>query len=145
MILDRLRVRGKLNLLLLLPLAAVVLVAVPFVAVQIDNARAAVATADAARKARLLGALVWELQRERLITAGYLASDSVDSVDLVLAQEAVDDTAEALRSRSGPTPPTNWWRRWPGSARWRSCVRVRCSAGCHWTASRGRTTRSSRR
>ncbi len=101
MILDRLRVRGKLNLLLLLPLVAVVLVAVPFVAVQIDNARAAVATADAARKARLLGALVWELQRERLITAGYLASDSVDSVDLMLAQEAVDDTAETLRTSLG--------------------------------------------
>jgi signal transduction histidine kinase len=44
---------------------------------------------------------VWELQRERLITAGYLASDSVDSVDLVLAQEAVDDTAEALRVSLG--------------------------------------------
>jgi hypothetical protein len=121
MILDRLRVRGKLNLLLMLPLAAVVLVAVPFVAVQTDNARAAVATANSAREARLLGALVWELQRERLITAGYLASraaaaDPVDSVDAVaadavgfvssvelrLAQEAVDDTVDALRATLGP-------------------------------------------
>lgn len=102
MILDRLRVRGKLNLLLLLPLGAVVLVAVPFVTVQVGNARSAVATADSAHNARQLGALVWELQRERLITAGYLASPMADSVDLLLAQQAVDDTVEAVRASLGP-------------------------------------------
>src|SRR5438552_686330 len=62
MILDRLGVRGKLNLLLMLPLTAVVLVSVPFVAGQIENARSSSATSDAARNAQQLGALVWELQ-----------------------------------------------------------------------------------
>ena len=101
MILDSLRVRGKLNLLLLLPLGAVVLVAGPFVTLQIDNARSAVATADAARNARQLGALVWELQRERLVTAGHLASTTADSVDLLLAQQSVDDTTATLRATLG--------------------------------------------
>ena len=92
MIIDRLRVRGKLNLLLMLPLAAVALVTVPFVAGQIDNARSASATADSARNARQLGALVWELQRERLVTADYLADPDADDSAMLLQQQAVTDS-----------------------------------------------------
>ena len=101
MIIDRLRVRGKLNLLLLLPLAAVALVTVPFVAVQIDNARSAAATATSARNARQLGGLVWELQRERLVTADYLADPAADDAAMLLQQQAVTDSAEALRVSLG--------------------------------------------
>ena len=101
MIIDRLRVRGKLNLLLMLPLAAVALVTVPFVAGQIDNARSASATADSARNARQLGALVWELQRERLVTADYLADPDADDSAMLLQQQAVTDSAEALRVSLG--------------------------------------------
>jgi signal transduction histidine kinase len=101
MIIDRLRVRGKLNLLLLLPLTAVVLVAVPFVAGQIGNARSSTATADAARNARQLGAIVWELQRERLVTAGYLANPNADDAAMVLQQQIVSDDAESLRQSLG--------------------------------------------
>jgi signal transduction histidine kinase len=102
MILNRLGVRGKLNLLLLLPLTAVVLVAVPFMAGQVGNARSAATTADAARHARELGGLVWELQRERLLTAGYLASPSAERVPLLLQQRAVSDAADSVRTSLGP-------------------------------------------
>src|SRR6266536_201273 len=102
---DRLAIRSKLNLLLLLPLAAVVLVAVPFAAGQIENARSAAATAESARNARRLGALVWELQRERLVTAGYLASPTADSAEMVLQQQAVGEAAEAARAALGPDAP----------------------------------------
>jgi len=101
MIIDRLRVRGKLNLLLLLPLAAVVLVTVPFVAGQIQNAQSSTATADSARNARQLGALVWELQRERLVTAGYLADPNADDAAMLLQQQVVADSTEALRKSLG--------------------------------------------
>jgi len=102
MILGRLRVRGKLNLLLLLPLAAVTLIAIPFVAGQVENARAATTTADAAGNARQLGALVWELQRERLLTAVYLASPNGDDIGVMKQQQMVADTAEAVRDSLGP-------------------------------------------
>jgi signal transduction histidine kinase len=101
MIIDRLRVRGKLNLLLLAPLAAVVLVTVPFVVGQIQNAQSSRTTADAANNARQLGALVWELQRERLVTAAYLADRGGDDVAMVLQQQVVYDSAEALRRSLG--------------------------------------------
>jgi signal transduction histidine kinase len=101
MIIDRLRVRGKLNLLLLLPLAAVALVTVPFVAGQIGNARSSTATADSARNARQLGALVWELQRERLVTADYLADPDADNSAMLLQQQTVTDSAESLRVSLG--------------------------------------------
>jgi signal transduction histidine kinase len=101
MIIDRLRVRGKLNLLLLFPLAAVVLVTVPFVVGQVQNARSARTTADAANNARQLGALVWELQRERLVTAAYLADRSADDAAMVLQQQVVYDSAETLRRSLG--------------------------------------------
>ncbi|MFC7484907.1 nitrate- and nitrite sensing domain-containing protein [Luedemannella flava] len=103
MIINRLRVRGKLNLLLLLPVVAVVLIAVPFVSSQIGNAASAVTTADAANNARQLGALVWDLQRERLITAGYLAAPGADPVRLRLAQQTTSDTVVRLRDGLGAT------------------------------------------
>lgn len=105
MILDRLGVRGKLNLLLMLPLAAVILVAVPFVAGQIENARSSSATSDLARNARQLGALAWELQRERLLTADYLADPDADSTPMLLQEQVVTDSANDLRAALGPDAP----------------------------------------
>ena len=102
MIIDRLRVRGKLNLLLLLPMTAVVLVAVPFVGLQIQNATSAGTTAVSANVARDLGALVWELQRERLLTAGYLADTESSQADLMLQHHAVTSTAEHLQRSVDP-------------------------------------------
>jgi hypothetical protein len=117
MILDRLGVRGKLNLLLLLPLTAVVLVAVPFVAGQIGNARSASTTADAARHAREMGGLVWELQRERLLTAGYLANPNADRMPLLLQRRSAP--------RWGPARRTSFSAHWSGWTPFGICARRR--------------------
>ncbi|MBP2319997.1 signal transduction histidine kinase [Kibdelosporangium banguiense] len=100
-LLGRLGIRGKLNLLLLLPLAAVLLVATPFVVVQANSAASAGSTADSARYTREVGGLVWELQRERLLTAAYLASPRSDSQAMERQQRKVDDTVSQVRSSLG--------------------------------------------
>jgi hypothetical protein len=85
-----------------LALAAVLLVSVPFVAGQVDNARSAGVTADSARDARELGGLIWELQRERLVTAAYLAAPNAASTDLAAQQRKVDGTADEVLTALGP-------------------------------------------
>ena len=99
-LLNRLRIRGKLNLLLTLPLAAVVLVAVPFVITQTDTATSAARTASLAHQAREVGRLVTELQQERLLTAAYL-SYAGDPAALTSQQQAVDDSVEQVRTSLG--------------------------------------------
>jgi signal transduction histidine kinase len=101
-IIGKLGIRGRLNVLLLLALAAVLLVATPFVVGQADNARSAGKTADIARHARELGGLIWQLQRERLLTAAFLASPNMGDTNLVLQQHVVDDAAEDVRTSLGP-------------------------------------------
>ncbi|MGH3763288.1 sensor histidine kinase [Actinophytocola sp.] len=99
-ILSRLRIRGKLNLLLALPLTAILLVAVPFVTVQIDNAGSAARTAGLSGQTRDLGALVSQLQRERLVMSAYLAG--VTNRDVVTRQyEAVDERVEQVQAALG--------------------------------------------
>src|SRR5256885_555844 len=133
MIVDGLRVRGKLNLLLLLPLTAVVLVAVPFVIGQIGNARSATATADSARNARQLGVLIWELQRERLVTADFLAEPAADDTAMLLQQQAA-------RGRAGTCGPPR--RRGPNCSpggSWNRPTRTRPRGWCWSTRVRPRT------
>jgi signal transduction histidine kinase len=101
-IVNKLGIRGKVGLLLALPLAAVVLIAVPFVAGQVQNARSATTTADAARDARAIGALMWELQRERLLSAGHIAVPNDDGVALRRQQQTVDHAASAALAALGP-------------------------------------------
>ncbi|WP_181772034.1 sensor histidine kinase [Amycolatopsis pittospori] len=98
-LLGRLGIRGKLNLLLMLPLTAVVLVSVPYVAGEIDDARSARTTADVASQARSLGTLAWELQRERLLTAHYIASSSAGSAAMLKQQSVVAETVNQVRSQ----------------------------------------------
>jgi len=99
-VLGRLRVRGKLNLLLALPLAAVILVAVPFVIVQVDDADSAAGTASQARQAREIGRLVSDVQRERLLTAAYL-NGAVPFAEVAEEQQTVDRTAASMTSALG--------------------------------------------
>lgn len=98
--LNQLSIRGKLNLLLLLPLVAVLLVSVPFVSQQVTDAGAAAGTADTAEQARELGGLVTELQRERLVTAAYLAG-AADRSEVERQQGTVDQAATGLRNTLG--------------------------------------------
>src|ERR1700741_4220602 len=72
-VLNKLRIRGKLNLLLALPLAAILLVAVPYVTVQINDAGSAARTATLSGQSRQIGAGAPGLQRERLVMSAYLA------------------------------------------------------------------------
>ncbi|TCO62365.1 sensor histidine kinase [Actinocrispum wychmicini] len=100
-LLGRLRIRSKLNLLLGLPLAAVLLVATPFVITQASSAASAQVTADAAGNTRELGGLIWELQRERLLTAAYIASPHSDPGQMQKQQRKVDDTVAQVRASLG--------------------------------------------
>ncbi|MFE0024821.1 nitrate- and nitrite sensing domain-containing protein [Amycolatopsis sp. NPDC059021] len=103
--LGRLGIRGKLNLLLLPPLAAVLLVSVPFVVMQAGSARSAGQTADVARQAEQLGGLIWQLQRERLLTAAYVASPSAGDGDMTRQRRTVDSTVNEVRAALGPDAP----------------------------------------
>jgi hypothetical protein len=96
--LARLGIRQKLSLLLTIPLIAVVLVMVPFMAERISDARAAAATARTASAARAIGGLIQTLQQERLIALGYLSTSTMDQADLLAkSQEAIDELANLRR------------------------------------------------
>lgn len=103
MILNRFGVRGRLNLLLLLPVIAVLLVATPLVVGQVNDARAASRTADTAGQARQVSGLVWELQRELLITSAYVATPGADPNTVLDQQRTVTEAVEGVRASLGPT------------------------------------------
>ncbi|WP_372671656.1 sensor histidine kinase [Amycolatopsis kentuckyensis] len=104
-ILARLGIRGKLNLLLLPPLAAVVLVSVPFVLTQASSATASAQSATVARQAQQLGGLMWQLQRERLLTAAFVATPSASPDRMLQQQKAVDATIADVRRSLGADAP----------------------------------------
>jgi len=95
--LARLGIRQKLSLLLLIPLAAVVLVMVPFTAERIDDARTAGTTARTALAAREIGGLIQTLQQERLLVLGYLSAPSLERSALVALSQTARDEAARLR------------------------------------------------
>jgi signal transduction histidine kinase len=100
-VLSRLRIRQKLSLLLMIPLAAVVVTLVPFTAERIDDARTASATATTATAAREVGALIENLQQERLLAMGYLTTPTMDrSALLAEAQLGIDNLAALRRTPS---------------------------------------------
>ncbi|WP_370969359.1 nitrate- and nitrite sensing domain-containing protein [Amycolatopsis sp. cg9] len=103
--LARLGIRGKLNLLLLPPLVAVVLVSVPFVLTQATSAVAAAQSATVARHTQQLGGLVWQLQRERLLTGAYVATPSMSADRMLQQQKAVNAAVENVRSSLGSDAP----------------------------------------
>ncbi|MGW5719763.1 nitrate- and nitrite sensing domain-containing protein [Amycolatopsis sp. NPDC003865] len=104
-ILARLGIRGKLNLLLLPPLVAVVLVSVPFVLTQASSAVAAGQSATVARHTQQLGGLVWQLQRERLLTGAFVATPSMPPDQMLQQQKTVDAAVENVRGSLGSDAP----------------------------------------
>ncbi len=102
MILGRLGVRDKLNLLLLLPLTTIILMSVPFIADRVGDARAAAATASTARTAQQAGSLIQELQRERLLSLAYLVSPGANRSPLISQAQNVSDQAADMRGALGP-------------------------------------------
>src|SRR5258706_14373178 len=100
--LGRLRITQRLSLLLSLPLAAVVLISVPFTVQRVNEARAAAAIVDSARDAQAVGAVILDLQQERLLALAYLATPALRRPALVAQnQSTVDLTNRALMSRAG--------------------------------------------
>ena len=89
MLFGRLRILGKLGLLVLIPLLGVLALSVPIVFNRVDVARSAQKTADAVALATEVGSTVQELQEERLLSIGYLFG-------LVQAPELVTQSAKAL-------------------------------------------------
>ncbi|MEV7093693.1 nitrate- and nitrite sensing domain-containing protein [Amycolatopsis sp. NPDC051045] len=103
--LARLGIRGKLNLLLLPPLVAVVLVSVPFVLTQANSAGAAAQSAAVARHAQQLGGLMWQLQRERLLTGAFVATPSASPEQMLQQRKVVDTTVAEVRASLGADAP----------------------------------------
>ena len=99
MLLDRLRIRGKLAVLLVVPLFSMAALAVPVVAERADAAARADRAAVAARTAALVGTVVQELQEERLLSVGYLLGVA-DRVAVVRQSTTVDDKVEDLRANT---------------------------------------------
>jgi signal transduction histidine kinase len=89
--LARLRIRQKLNLLLVLPLVAVIITTIPIVIERVNAAGASVATAQAASEAREIGVLIQDLQQERLIALGFLSTGQIDAGTMLAQIEAVTD------------------------------------------------------
>lgn len=104
MLLDRLRIRWKLALLVGIPLVAMVLLAGPTVANRVGQADRAAATARSVSIAGQIGLLAQDLQQERLLAVGYLVN-AVERSRLILQFSTVDDRAIDVRSGLGDDLP----------------------------------------
>ncbi|AVT29929.1 histidine kinase [Plantactinospora sp. BC1] len=98
--LGRLRIRGRLALLAILPLLSTIGLAVPVLVDRISSAREAAETAETVRRAGQVGTLVQDLQRERLLSVGYLLN-VVDRSELVQQGAQVGDRIADLRAELG--------------------------------------------
>ncbi|MFC0008069.1 sensor histidine kinase [Micromonospora siamensis] len=102
--LARLRIRGKLALLVIIPLLSMAGLAVPVVVDRIDTARQAGAIADTVRVASRVGSLVQDLQQERLLSVGLLLG-RVSRTELIQKAAMVDDRVTDLRAELGDELP----------------------------------------
>ncbi|SNT61855.1 Signal transduction histidine kinase [Asanoa hainanensis] len=104
MLLGRLRIRGKLALLLIAPLLGIVALAVPVVSDRVEIAEQADKTARAVDIAGEVGSLVQQLQQERLLSIGHYFG-VVGRDRLVLQSALVTDAIADLRAQ--PDLPVN--------------------------------------
>ncbi|MFI7217670.1 sensor histidine kinase [Micromonospora maritima] len=103
MLLGRLRIRGKLALLVIIPLLSMVGLAVPVVIDRVATAQRAADTAETVRVASRIGSLVQDLQQERLLSIGLLLG-RVTRTELVQKSVTVDDRVADLRAETLPAP-----------------------------------------
>ncbi|MEU4478273.1 ATP-binding protein [Micromonospora sp. NPDC023966] len=103
MLLGRLRIRGRLALLVIIPLLSMVGLAVPVVLDRVSAAQRAADTADTVRVASRIGSLVQDLQQERLLSVGSLLG-RVTRSELIQKSATVDDRVADLRAESLPAP-----------------------------------------
>jgi signal transduction histidine kinase len=95
-----LRIRGKLALLVIIPLLAMVALTVPVVLERIDRAGRAADTADAVRLAGRVGALVQDVQLERMLTIGMMMR-TVEPARVQRQVAEVNDHAARLAAEDG--------------------------------------------
>jgi signal transduction histidine kinase len=98
-LLGRLRIRGKLSLLLIAPLLGIIALAVPVVGDRVSTAERADETARTVEIAGQVGSLVQNLQQERMLSIGYTFG-VVDRSRLVLQSAQVSDNVADLRANS---------------------------------------------
>jgi len=103
-LLGRLRIRAKLALLVMIPLLAVGALTVPVVLERVGLAGRAGDAAVSVRVASQVGSLAQDLQRERLLAAGFLVG-AVDRSRLVLQMSAVSDRITDVRFDLGDDLP----------------------------------------
>ncbi|RLK14091.1 nitrate/nitrite sensing protein [Micromonospora sp. M71_S20] len=105
MLLARLRIRGKLALLVVIPLLSMVALAVPAVLDRVAAAQRAGEIADRVRVASRIGSLVQDLQQERVLSVGLLLG-RVTRSELMQKTAGVDDRVADLRAApAGLLPP----------------------------------------
>jgi signal transduction histidine kinase len=104
-LLSRLRIRGKLTLLVMIPLLAMVGLVLPVVRDLVTNASKATDVDAAATVAGRVGPLLQDLQHERLLSVGYLLG-VVDEDDLVLQTASVVDRVRDVRRDLGSNLPS---------------------------------------
>ncbi|GGO12133.1 sensor histidine kinase [Micromonospora parathelypteridis] len=97
MLLGRLRIRGKLALLVVIPLLSMVGLAVPVMLDRVAAAQRAGDTADRVRLASQVGSLVQDLQQERILSVGFLLG-RVERSELIRKAADVDDRVADLRA-----------------------------------------------
>ncbi|MGC1211776.1 MAG: nitrate- and nitrite sensing domain-containing protein, partial [Micromonospora sp.] len=100
MLLGRFRIRGKLALLVIIPLLSMVGLAVPAVLDRVAVAQRAGDIADTVRVASRIGSLVQDLQQERLLSVGLLLG-RVSRTELIQKSSGVDDRVADLRADLG--------------------------------------------
>ncbi|MEV0720848.1 nitrate- and nitrite sensing domain-containing protein, partial [Asanoa sp. NPDC050611] len=100
MLLGRLRIRGKLALLLIAPLLGIVALAVPVVGDRVSIAERADETARTVDVAGQVGSLIQNLQQERMLSIGYQYR-VVERGRLLLQSAQVTDDVADLRAAPG--------------------------------------------
>ncbi|GAA2493377.1 sensor histidine kinase [Winogradskya humida] len=103
MLFGKLRILGKLVLLMLVPLVGVVALAVPIVVNRIEVGRDAQRISDSVQLATQVGSAVQELQEERLLSVGYLFG-LIQQPELVVQSAKATDRIEGLKSLDQPLP-----------------------------------------
>jgi signal transduction histidine kinase len=100
MLLARLRIRGKLALLVVIPLLSMVGLAVPVVLDRVAAAQRAADITDQVRIASRVGSLVQDLQQERILSIGFLLGQ-VERSEVTRKAADVDDRVADLRADGG--------------------------------------------
>ncbi|MFI1993012.1 nitrate- and nitrite sensing domain-containing protein [Actinoplanes sp. NPDC020271] len=101
---SRLRIRGKLTLLVIIPLLAMAGLVLPVVRDLVTAANKATAIDEVATVAERVGNLLADMQRERLLSVGYLLG-AVTGDDLELQTAAVTDRARDVQRELGSALP----------------------------------------